>query len=391
MTEAGSIAVAGAGIAGLTSAIQLARRGHTVDIYERAAALSEVGAGIQLSPNVGRVLSALGLDDALDAVAVRPRSVEMRSAATGRLIARVPLGQAAEARFGAPYRVIHRADLQRVLLDAALASPSIRLHLDRCVTDVSQTDDAVSIDLSGEQRAAALLLACDGVWSALRPAVSQARAKPTGQTAWRTVIDEPGNAAEPVTELWLGPDVHIVRYPVAGGAGSNIVVVMADAGSSPAPGATETPGRLPENRLSRLDPSLRETLLSVSTWTRWPLFGVDPRAPWTKGRIGLLGDAAHAMLPFLAQGGAMAIEDATELAIAVEEHGATPQALVAYERRRKPRVGPIWREAGRLARVYHLGVPASLARDMALAALGPERLLRRMDHIYGWQPTTLPT
>ena len=391
--DAGRIAVAGAGIAGLTCALQLARLGHGVDLYERTARLSEVGAGIQLSPNVAGPLSMLGLDEALDAHAVRPEAVQMWSGRDGRPIARVPLGDSALERYGFPYRVIHRADLQRVLLDAAIASPSIRLHLGETILKAWERSSGVTLELASGQRQACLLVAADGVWSALRAVVNGVKAWKTGQTAWRAVVDRtPADAATPpVTDLWLAPDVHVVRYPIAGGRLSNLVVVMADQACDEASWRLTDEMALPEAPLASLDPALSGQLRSVPAWTRWPLFSVDPSTEWTRGRIALVGDAAHSMLPFLAQGGAMAIEDATELAAAVALHGATPAALAAYERRRKPRVTHIWREAQRLTRVYHLPYPASIGRDMTLAALGPRRLLERMDRIYGWRPPTLPS
>lgn len=391
MDDADRIAVAGAGIAGLTCALQLARLGFGVDVYERAATLSEVGAGIQLSPNVGRLLSRLGLDAALDAHAVRPEAVQMRSGRDGRKIARVPLGDAALERYGSPYRVIHRADLQRVLVDAATASPRISLTLGAAVLATSERTGGVTVELASGQRHARLLIAADGVWSSLRAAVNGVPARQTGQTAWRAVIArDPAAEAPPTTDLWLAPHVHVVRYPIAGGMLSNIVVVMADRWADAPAGQPERETTLPAAPLARLDPALGRLLQSVPSWTRWPLCSVDPTAEWTRGRIALVGDAAHSMLPFLAQGGAMAIEDATELAAAVGLHGPTEAALAAYERHRKPRVVAIWREAERLARIYHLPYPASLARDLALAALGPRRLLERMDRIYGWHPSTSP-
>ncbi|MGX1100024.1 FAD-dependent monooxygenase [Amorphus sp. MBR-141] len=392
MDDPGRIAVAGAGIAGLTSALQLARLGHDVDVYERATTLSEVGAGIQLSPNVGRLLSQLGLDAALDAHAVQPDSVQMRSGRDGRTIARVPLGDAALMRYGAPYRVIHRADLQRVLVDAVAASPRVTLTLGATILSASERDGGVTLELASGPRRAPLLVVADGVWSTLRAAVNGVTARATGQTAWRAVVDRPPSESEapPTTDLWLALRVHVVRYPIAGGARSNLVVVMADPAAADPADRLNAETALPAAPLARLDPGLRRLLEAVPSWTRWPLYSVDPGARWTRGRIALVGDAAHAMLPFLAQGGAMAIEDAAELAATIGMHGPTEAALAAYERRRKPRVVAIWREAERLARIYHLPYPASLGRDLALAALGPARLLKRMDRIYGWRPPTPP-
>lgn len=390
MASDARIAVAGAGIGGLASALLLARFGHEVDVFERAPALSEVGAGIQLSPNVGRVLSALGLDAALDAKAVRPDHVAMRSGRDGHEITRVALGDAAEARFGAPYRVIHRADLQEILVSAAGADPRIALHLDAPVTHLRTIGGEVELTVSDTSHRTPLLVGADGVRSVVRAAIDGRTARPTGQTAWRTVVpsDPDDDQAARRVDLWLAPEAHIVRYPIAAGTLTNIVVVTADRpGDPPRP---DEAAALPAGIGGRFDPDLRALLARSDSWTRWPLAAVSPDARWVRGPIALVGDSAHAMLPFLAQGGAMAIEDACELAAAIALHGPTAQALVAYERRRKPRVVAVWREARRLASVYHLGFPAAIARNLTLAALGPDRLLRRMDRIYGWRPSTLP-
>lgn len=391
MDDEGSIAIAGAGIAGLTCALQFARLGYDVDVYERAASLSEVGAGIQLSPNVGRALSELGLDAGLDAHAVRPEAVQIRSGREGRQIARVPLGEAAFDRYGSPYRVIHRSDLQRVLMDAVRASSRIALHLGETAhTAGAHAGGGVRLELASGPRDVRLLIAADGVWSALRAGVNGVKPRFSGQTAWRAVVDRSAADDPPTTDLWLAPHVHVVRYPIASGTLSNIVAVLADRTGADPFGSLAEETALPAAPLARLSTGLRDLLQSVPSWTRWPIHAVSPNAAWTKGGIALVGDAAHSMLPFLAQGGAMAIEDATELAAAVALHGATPAALAAYERRRKPRVAHIWREAERLARIYHLPYPASLGRDLTLAALGPARLLRRMDRIYGWRPSAPP-
>lgn len=381
------VAIAGAGMAGLTTALLLARQGLPVELFERAPALSEVGAGIQLSPNAGRILSALGLDAALDARAIRPDFVAMRSGRDGHEIARVPLGETALARYRAPYRVIHRADLQAVLLEAAEASPAIALHLGAAIEAPVQDDDGVTITSAGRERRFGVLIGADGVWSATRPAVNATAASPTGQTAWRAVLPADTNTRH--VDLWLARDAHIVRYPVAGGQMTNIVVITADRSTELADHEQET--ALPTAPLARLAPELRALLARPSGWTRWPLCAVKPDGAWTNQRIALVGDAAHAMLPFLAQGGAMAIEDAAELSAAIARDGVSPEALAAYARRRKSRVSTIWHEAARLAGIYHLGRPASIARDLALAALGPERLIARMDSIYGWRPSALPT
>ena len=371
------VAVAGAGIAGLTSAIALAARGFSVDLFERAAELEEVGAGIQLSPNATSVLQRLGLLGDLAAVLVEPEAIEILDARNGVLLAAIPLGQTARLRYGAPYALIHRADLQTGLLAAARRNPLIDLHLNAEVGTLRAAEAEVSCTAGGHERRSDILVAADGLRSNVRTGhFGHPGPQPLGRTAWRAtlpVAEVPGPIRRDVTGLWLGPGGHLVHYPVRSKDLNVVVIAGEEAGAAP-----------PQKPFGR---EARRLIGAVPEWTLWPLFDVDPARSWARGRVALIGDAAHAMAPSAAQGGAQAIEDAWVLAAALAKRPDDPAAaLRAYERARRPRVEKIAREARRNLAVYNLrGLPAA-ARNIVLSAMSPERLLKRLDWLYGWKP-----
>lgn len=372
------VVIAGAGIAGLTLALCLSRAGVRALVLERAARLEATGAGIQLSPNAGHVLSALGLEAAIDAVAIRPERLVVVAARSGRVIAAISYG-ATLARYGAPYRLVHRGDLQRLLLEAATAQ-GIEIRTGIEVTHAVPAAASVLVETPEGAVTAALLVGADGVSSRVRRLVrGDGEPVDTGLTAWRALVAADGAPEPPATRLALAPGSHVVRYPVAGGGAVNLVAILRDR----RPGEAVAPGPLPA-AFSRH--AWRGLLAAASDWQPWPLRTVDPRARWWADRFVLIGDAAHAMLPFMAQGGAMAIEDAATLAAAIARAGPSPAALAAYEAARRPRAARVARESARTGAIYHLAPPVSLARDAVMRALGSERLLHRLDWLYGWRP-----
>jgi salicylate hydroxylase len=383
------VGIAGAGIAGLTTALALARRGIASTIFERTRELSEVGAGLQVSPNAGRILESLGLTEALDRAAVQPEAIDMRSGRTGEPIVSLPLGAAARAAYGAPYRLLHRADLQALLLDAVHADPRITLHLGAGATAARQSADMAALTIEGAEHEFDCVIAADGVRSTLRDAVpGAATPRPSGRTAWRTTIPVglvPRDLPQGRTTVLLNRAAHVVIYPVRSGRLVNVILVIEEDWDGPdwsAPGDAAVLRRRFDNESTRF--VSRFTALDLN-WTRWCLTEIDPRANWVHGRIALTGDAAHAMVPFLAQGAAMAIEDADILAEALAT-APVPAALVRYEALRRPRAARVWKTARQAGQIYHLGGPLATARDLTMTALGGERLLQRYDWIYGWRP-----
>lgn len=392
MARSRTIIIAGAGIGGLTAALALTRAGYRAVILEQAAHLEEAGAGIQLSPNATRVLAELGLAERLRPHVVAPEAIRIAKGATGRDIVRIPLGSRAEQRYGAPYWVIHRAALQATLAAAIEESPDITLRLGTRVEDFAIHQHGVTVHartaegMRDEQGIA--LIGADGLWSALRARLGERRPPTFAQrTAWRAMVPAAHLTAEfraPVTGLWLGRDAHLVHYPVKAGREVNIVAIVRDdwheAGWS-------TPGKSADlmRRFETFAPSARALVAMPDRWQKWALFDRAPRRIRAQGPATLLGDAAHPMLPFLAQGGAMAIEDAAVLGQCLARDDDIERALRAYEHARAHRVARVQREARRNSWRYHLSGPLAFARDTSLALLGGDRLLGRYDWLYGWR------
>ncbi|MCB1498364.1 MAG: FAD-dependent monooxygenase [Bauldia sp.] len=393
MGERPTIVVAGAGIGGLTAALSIARAGFHVVIVERSAELLEIGAGIQISPNAAVVLAALGLDAALAAVSTEPREVAIRSGVSGGALAALPTAAFA-SRYGTPYRVIHRVDLQAVLLNAVRGDPDIRLVLGATVDDALLRGDQLFVrivsDEGNEVLATAGLIGADGVWSTLRGRIpGSASARFTGRTAWRTVIpidSAPSFVRSDQVGLWLGPNAHLVHYPVARGAAVNVVAVVEEAYDKQG-WAAHADRRGLVGHFREWCPEVKALVGASSPWQKFSLNAVDPHGRWVEGRTALLGDAAHAMVPFLAQGAAMAIEDAAvlgrELAARPDD---VPAALAAYQNDRRPRVVKVWKSAWRTGQHYHQTGAMAAARDLVLKTVGPQFLLSRSDWIYRWKP-----
>jgi salicylate hydroxylase len=375
----GPALIAGGGIAGLTLALALARRNVTSKLFERAAALEEAGAGVQLSPNAGRVLEALGLGPALDAVATRPEGVSICDALTGSRLKRLTLGANAERRWGAPYRVVHRADLQAALAEAVEAAGATEILLGIEIRSVEETKGGVTLETATAQGAGvaegAWLAGCDGMRSVVRRAVKLPTAVAgTGLKAWRAVL--PASAVPAAFDMrevtvWLGPKAHLVLYPVRKGREANVVVIGDDRVSGPAEFA------------ERWAAPARELIAATPSWTPWPLHDRSPDARLKRGRIALLGDAAHAALPSLAQGAAFAVEDAAVLARLIAEGG--PDPLGAYQEARIMRVAKLQMNSRRQIRIDHLSGAAATARNAALGLAPEAALIRGLDWMYGWR------
>jgi 2-polyprenyl-6-methoxyphenol hydroxylase-like FAD-dependent oxidoreductase len=383
----GQALIVGGGIGGLAASIALARRGMTCQILERSNFAEETGAGIQLGPNATRALRALGALDAIGGYAFRPEAIVIHDGITGRKLTAMPLGAAAEERYGAPYLTLRRADLHAGLR-AALAGETgaaLRTGFDVSAID-ARGDGVVARAADGSEANGACLIGADGIWSALRPRISPtANLRFAGATAWRTQIPRatlPARFAEPVVGLWIGPRAHLVHYPVGGGADLNIVAVtMGGSGrqgwSEPRDAASLLPSFAPWTSEAK---SLVER---ADAWRGWSLYRLTGLERWSAGPLTLLGDAAHPVLPYLAQGAALAIEDGLALAACLASAPDDPaSAFRRYEDLRRPRATRVQRASRSFGFLYHLGGPLAAARNFILALRREETALRRFDWLY---------
>jgi salicylate hydroxylase len=399
VAAARTIIVAGAGIGGLTAALSLAARGFRVIVLEKTERLEEAGAGLQLSPNTSRILIDLGLRARLIPRAVTPEAINVMSARAGGEIVRVPLGEAASQRAGAPYWVIHRADLQAALAAQVNDHPDIDLRLGCQFEDVTSHARGLTVVQrrgdTRQQEVAAALVGADGIWSAVRNHLfPEVQPQFSGLIAWRGTLDAttlPREYTAPRVQLWMGPGAHLVAYPISAGRQINVVAIVPGTWNRPGWNAPGDVNELKSAFASRRWPGTARMLIgAVDGWRRWALFTLPDIGEWTSGAVALLGDAAHAMLPFAAQGAGMAIEDAAVLAKSLSEApggniAAVPAALKHYGRLRRGRVLLIQRTARQQGRIYHLTGPLALARDLAIRAMGPQRMLARQDWIYDWR------
>lgn len=401
MTEARSrqVVIAGAGIAGLTAALAFAERGCVVTVLEQARQLEVVGAGLQLSPNATRILRRLGVLDRLATSAVRPEAVVLKDAATLRELARVPLGAAGEERWGAPYLVAHRADLHTALTTRAAELPEIQLVTGARVTDITVEPQniAVTAETDGGKIEAAghLLVGADGVWSTVRRQLAGTdsafgRNRFSGELAWRATVAAESAAGQAFAAIGAGgcvttflhPGFHMVAYPVSKGSAVNL--------------AAFTKGeRIAEGWSGHADPAIlagamRGTSAALARlaalagpWTAFPIHTVEQRR-WTMPEgIALIGDAAHAMTPFAAQGAAMGIEDASMLANVIAASDPK-QSLATWEKLRRPRIDKVLGRGALNRLAWHAWGPVAIARNLVLATRPAEKLAGDLDWLYGW-------
>ncbi len=401
------VVIIGAGIAGLTCALSLARHGIECVVLERSTRFSEIGAGIQVSPNATGVLEGLGLGPVMTRRCDLATAVTIHAGTTGRTLSKIALN-AQDAVSRSPYYICHRADLHQMLLDALADETMAILVSGAYMLTCDEKVDGILVTYEHEGKTCAIrakvLIGADGVRSIIRTdQFGHPGPINTHMTAWRAQLPWPeylkyvapsedageGASRDASVRLWLVPRAHLVAYPMRKHQSVNLVAVteqhLANKTWSLA-GEVETLLQA----FDRCADTLRPLIGAASSWTKFALCENAPQYPWARGRMALIGDAAHAMRPFMAQGAAMAIEDAAVLTLFLvrgrERSRPWEEALAAYHAARRQRVAAVWRASRRNGRIYHLRAPWSWVRDRALGLLAQDHLRRRLDWIYKWVP-----
>lgn len=375
--------IAGGGIGGLTASLCLAKRGFDVTVFEQAAELVAIGAGIQLSPNSTRVLHDLGLEAPLRAFAFLPEGTQFRDWRSGKVIAESVLGETVLQQYGAPYYHIHRGDLLRVLFDAVNSSPNVTLNTGAQVESFNQTPEGVEVKTAQGTFTGDALIGADGIHSAIRAGLWGKQAPNfTGNIAWRALVPTerlPKHLIQPMSTAWWGPGKHFVHYYVRGGALVNCVCVVEKQGWE-VESWTE-PGELSELKadFAGWHDDIQQLIdhADSNSLFKWALYDRAPMPRWGQGRVSLLGDACHPTLPFMAQGAAMSIEDAAVLAGCLGG-GSIENGLVIYENLRRARTTSIQNGSRRNANVFHLSGVKAWLRNRAVRAAGN----RVMDQLF---------
>jgi 3-hydroxybenzoate 6-monooxygenase len=362
--------VAGGGIGGLAAAYVLGRAGHRVTVLEQAGTFGEIGAGIQLGPNIFKMFEYLGLTEAVNRVAFFPPGLGMNDVRTGEKVIRVPLGDTALAAYGYPYGVIYRVDMHQVFLEACKALPTVTLRTSSKVESFEQDGSGVRARLaSGETLQGDALIGADGLWSRIREAVvGDGKPRVSGHIAYRAVLkreEVPQHLWSDDVLLWGGEKTHLVHYPLRRGELFNLVAVFH---SNKYDEGWNTFGDTAElnERFSQAVPQVKELLGKIQTWKMWVLCDREPVKNWSNGRVTLLGDAAHPMLQYLAQGAGQAIEDAVVLGEALRStHGDVEQAFRKYQQARYLRTGRVQLTARFYGDIYHAsGVQRELRNQL---------------------------
>jgi salicylate hydroxylase len=368
--------IVGGGIAGLATALGLARIGKSSHVLEKAPEFEEVGAGLQLGPNAVRALKWLGAWDAVAPHCVSPAEIHVRDGISGNILQRIPLGADFEKKFGAPYRVAHRADLLNGLLEAARSKPGINLQNNAEVTNVSIAETSLSLK-SGKSLKGEAIIAADGVHSAIRKLlIGHSRKNQIGHMLHRglaPITSIPATVNIDVVTLWLFPGGHVVHYAVSNWRHFNIVAAVEDSEISlwtAFQGACQPLADILEQKIN---------------WTKWPALDLAPVQNWNRNRTVLTGDAAHASLPYLAQGAAMALEDACVLSNAIQNASELDSAFREFSTQRFKRTAAIQKRSRRLGKIYHAGGALRHVRNVILKATPSAGFLKQMSWIYDWK------
>lgn len=384
------VAIAGGGIGGIATALALASQGIASEVFERREAFPEEGAGIQIGPNGTRILQRLGVAEFLQARAATPDGLSVRDGKTGRELTRLPLGTWIAERHGAPYWTAHRRDLHVALRARAEANPLIDLRTGiEIASFVTEPDGITATSTRGETLKASALVCADGLWSNLRSKIAPgATPQPAGKVAYRCVIPA-GDLAPEFTpnavHIWLAPGAHVVQYPVNAGRDIALVVIASDTMRERGWDTSASAATVRE-KVRDYSPPLQALIATANDWRCWSLYRMPPLERWSNGRATLLGDAAHPILPFLAQGAVLALEDAATLAAALADRRSDVEAALRnYEQARRPRARRVVEASQRNGRIYHMAGAAALARNTTMRLAPPARVMAGFDWLYGWR------
>ncbi len=383
------VLVAGGGIGGIAAALALVRQGFAVRVLEQAPELGEIGAGIQLGPNGFAAFDALGIGEIARAKAVYTDEMVMHDALDETLVGRIPTGEAFRKRFGNPYAVIHRADVHGSLLEGAKASDRIEVATSTQVQRIEQDDTGVTVfDARGNRHRGVALIGADGVKSAVRRQYVGDEARVSGHVVYRAVVDRadfPKNLQWNAASIWVGPNCHLVHYPLRGGEQYNVVVTFHSREQeewSVREGSREEV----QSYFEGICPRARQLIDLPKDWKRWATADREPIAQWNYGRATLLGDAAHPTLQYLAQGACMAMEDAVTLGEALRVHDNDfARAFDRYQRSRVARTARIVLSAREMGRIFHAKGVERLVRNGLWTGRSAERFYDAMEWLYGWR------
>jgi salicylate hydroxylase len=381
--------VVGGGIGGLAAAVALSQQGVHVTVLEQATELGEIGAGVQLGPNAFAALDALGVGENARKRAVFTERLIMMDAVDGSEVGSFPVGQAFRDRFKNPYAVIHRADIHTSMLEATQGSNLIQVETSTKVVSVSQDDQGVTaVDQNGRIFKADALVAADGVRSVIREKLFNDPPRISGHVVYRAVVpvaEMPLDLQINAPVVWAGPDCHLVHYPLRDGQHYNLVVTFHSRDEEEW-GVTDGSKEEVLSYFDGICPRARQMLHLPKTWRRWATADRNPLEKWGDGRVTMLGDAAHGMLQYMAQGACMAIEDAVTLGQAMKHcQGNVVKTFQLYEKSRIPRTARVVLSAREMGRLYHAKGVERLVRNQMWEGRTPERFYDALEWLYGWR------
>ena len=394
--------IIGGGIGGLSTALGVAETGRSVWVLEQAQEIGEVGAGIQLAPNATAVLSRLGVMNEIAKVAVYPKRLVLMDAMTGKELSALDLGDSFRQKYGYPYIVLHRADLQQVLYAACKANERITVLTSQAVKNVEDTGEKARVTLAdGTVYTSEAVVGADGLHSISRRLFSDDKPLCSRYVAYRGTIPMEEITAQAGTNLddvimWIGPNLHLVQYPVRRGELYNQVVVFKSSRYKEDSDDWGTPEEIDEH-FGKCCKTVRHAVTFISRQRRWPMYDREPISNWVTGRVALLGDAAHPMLQYLAQGGCQALEDASCLADMLHQYGDDiPKAFAAYQQERIPRTARVQATARTWGEIIHAEDPIAILLRNTIMEQRDAQDLSYVDWLYGQRygrshprPTTL--